>query len=222
MRASRSGLELRIDGTLASLYKPGRVATGSVWDALAAPLLLLPPARRRALLVLGLGGASVARIARALAPRARITGVEIDSEVVAMARRCFDLDRLDVEVVVDDAREFLIAHRRRYDAIFDDVFVGSGRRVHKPDWLPHPGLARMARRLRPGGILASNAIDEAPAVARALETLFPARIAIDVADYDNRILVGGPRAISGRGLRTALCANPHLRESAGRLRFRTL
>jgi len=54
----------RIDGTFASWYEPGRAVTGSVWDALAAPILLLPRARRSRVLILGLGGGSAARIVR--------------------------------------------------------------------------------------------------------------------------------------------------------------
>ena len=56
MRESRWGRELIIDGTLASFFQEGRVDTGSGWDALAAPLLVLPPERRRQILLLGLGG----------------------------------------------------------------------------------------------------------------------------------------------------------------------
>ncbi len=222
VRDSAGARQLRIDGTFASSYTPGETATRSVWDALAAPLLLLPKARRRSLLLLGLGGGSVARIARALAPHARIVGVEIDPEVVRMARRWFDLDALDVEVVVDDANAFLARDRRHFDAILDDLFVGRGWRVRKPDWLPRPGLARMARRLRRGGILASNAIDEAAEVARTLAELLPAVLSLEVEDYDNRILVGGPSRISARALRRALLFDPVLCDSVARLRLRTL
>ena len=67
VKLGRRGRSLRIDGTFASYYEPGIPITGSVWDALAAPLVLLPPSRRRSVLVLGLGGGSVARVVRALA-----------------------------------------------------------------------------------------------------------------------------------------------------------
>jgi len=69
--------ELYVDGTFASCWEPGRTTTGPVWDALALPLLGLPPRRRRRVLVLGLAGGSAARLVRALAPRAAITGVEL-------------------------------------------------------------------------------------------------------------------------------------------------
>jgi len=211
---------LRIDGTFASWYEPGKQATGSVWDALAAPLLLLPKPRRDRVLILGLGGGSAARVARALAPRARITGVEIDAGVVRAARRWFDLDGLDVEVVKGDARLYLERTRRRFDVILDDVFVGNRRNVRKPDWLPDPGLALAAALLRPGGILVSNAIDEAASVAREMRRLFASTLQIEIEDYDNRVLVGAGFPLSGRALRTALTRNPTLAATVQRFKIR--
>ena len=222
VQRGRRGRALRIDGTFASWYAPGSPLTGSVWDALALPLLLLPPPRRRSVLVLGLGGGSAARVARCIAPRARIVGVERSAEVLRAARRWFDLDALDLEVVRADARSYLATTRRCFDAILEDVFVGRSRAVHKPDWLPEPGLARAARRLRRGGVLVSNAIDEAPAVVRVMRELFPATLRIDIEDYDNHIVVGGPGVVSGRALRAAAAAHPVLRATLGRLSFRTL
>ena len=36
------------------------------------------------------------------------------------------------------------ACRRRFDAVLEDVFIGTGRDAVKPEWLPEPGLARAA------------------------------------------------------------------------------
>ena len=164
-----------------------------MWDALAAPILLLPPSHRRSVLILGLGGGSAARIARALAPRARIVGVERDPEVVRAAKHWFDLDELKIEVVVGDAQDYLRKVRRQFDVILEDIFVGKGRGVRKPEWLPDPGLELAALRVAHGGLLVSNAIDEAPAVARSMRKLFTSTLRIDIDGYDNRMLVGGPR-----------------------------
>ena len=220
VKQSGRGRALRIDGTFASWYEPGKATTGSVWDALAAPLLLLPRARRDRVLILGLGGGSAARVARALAPRARITGVEIDAGVVRVARRWFDLDGLDVEVVKDDAQHYLERTRRRFDVILDDVFVGNRRTVRKPDWLPDPGLTLAADRLQPGGILVSNAIDEAASVSREMRRLFANTLQIEIEDYDNRVVVGAGFPLSGRVLRTALMRNPTLSKTAPRFKIR--
>ncbi|HSM91775.1 MAG TPA: fused MFS/spermidine synthase [Anaeromyxobacteraceae bacterium] len=202
VRRTARGLELRVDGTLASNHPAGGQGSGPVWDALALPLLALPPARRRNLLVLGLGGGSVVRTLRALAPAARIVGVEIDPDVVAAARGHLGLDALGVEVVLDDALGALRAERRRFDVIVEDVFVGPVRTVRKPPGFPEPLLALARRRLAPGGLLVCNTIHEGPQVARALRAHAPALLAIHVRGYWNRILVGGP-TIDAAALRRA-------------------
>ncbi len=222
VRKLAGGRALRIDDTFASWYRPGQVLTNSVWDALVAPIAWLSPSRRRSVLILGLGGGSAARIVRALAPEARIVGVELDPRVVRAARADFDLDDLDVEVVIGDALSFLERGRERFDAVLEDVFVGSGRALRKPDGLPEPGLRRAARRLARDGVLVSNALDEAPAVGRAMEQLFPSTARIAVAGYDNRMVVGGPASLSPRALRSAVAGNPVLAPSLRRLTFRRL
>lgn len=222
VKRSRRGRTLCVNGTFASWYAPGRVTTGSVWDALAIPVLLLPPARCRSVLLLGLGGGSAARVVRALRPRTRIVGVERDPEVLRAARRWFALDDLGIEVVEGDALAFLQRTRRRFDVILEDVFVGNGDAVRKPDWLPTPALALARRRLAPMGVLASNTLDEAPDVVREMRGHFPTALSIGVADYDNRVIVGAARGHSGRALRSAASREPLLATSLRRLCFRTL
>ena len=222
VRDRNNGLELIVDGTFASFYQPGSAVTGSVWDAIAAPLLALAPKRRRAVLILGLGGGSTARIVRAIAPEARIVGVELDPAVVEAAREHLDLDELGVEVVLGDARAFLERDREHYDAVFEDVFVGQGDNVHKPEWLPLPGLELASRRLASGGVLVSNALDEAQAVGKVMRGLFPTVLRIDVEDYDNRIFAAGRSLPEALGLRAAVQACPVLGPSLQRLSLRTL
>lgn len=218
---SARGLELRVDGTYASCYRRGSPLTGSVWDAIAAPLLALAPERRARILLLGLGAGSAARVARALAPRAHIVGVELDAEVLHAARSRFDLDALGLEVVQADARVFLERERRRFDAVLDDIFVGSGRGVRKPDWLPDPGLALAAQRLAPGGVLVSNALDEAAATTRTLRRLLGAGVSITVEGYDNRIVAAGPAPLSAPSLRAALAESAVLAPTLPKLRLRS-
>lgn len=221
VKRSRGALSLRVDGTFASWYRPGSPLTGSVWDALAAPLLWLPRDRRRSVLVLGLGGGSAARLVRALAPRARIVGVESSGEVLEAARRWFDLDGLGVEVVHADARRYLRRSRASFDLVIEDVFVGESRSVRKPAWLPDPGVAAAVRRLRRGGLLVCNSIDETSRVQRSLRAHFPSTVRIAVEGYDNVIVVGGPTGLAARSLRTAVAGHPLLARTLPRLSFRT-
>ena len=222
VRESARGRALCVDGTFASLLRPGRVTTGSVWDALAAPLLSLSPERRERVLLLGLGGGSVARLARALLPRARIVGVERDPRVLAVARQHFQLDALSLEVVLADARHYLVHEREAFDAVLEDIFVGSGRRVRKPDWLPEPGLTLAAARLRPGGLLVTNSLDEWPSARRVLRARLGRVVSIEVEGYDNRILAAGPTALSAKDLRAAVAAHPVLAATLPKLRLRML
>ncbi len=220
--AGGDGLRLEIDGTFASLWRPGTAATGSVWDALVAPLLLLPAAQRRRVLILGLGGGSAARLVRALAPRAEIVGVELDRAVLEAARRHFGLDALGVEVRCEDAFRVLTRERRRFDLIIEDCFIGRGEAERKPDWLPRPGLLLAARRLAAGGILVVNTIDETAAVGRVLTELLPHRLELRIADYENRVLAASTRPLAARTLRAAVARDAILGSAAAaRLGFRT-
>ncbi len=210
VRRRDGGTALEIDGTWASHRLPGRATTASVWDALALPLLALG-ARARAqprVLVLGLGGGSVARVLRALAPDARLVGVEFDPEVVRVARRVFDLDELGVEVLCEDARDLLRRTRRRFDLVVDDVFVGAGESPCKPPGFPTPALERAAALLDPGGILVSNSLDEARAVLRAQRALWRWVLELRVDGYDNRIFAGAAHRLDARRLRRAIAASP--------------
>lgn len=243
------GLALSVDGTFASWYAPGAQTTRGVWDALAASLLLLPPERRCAVLVLGLGGGSAARVVRALAPSASITGVEYDAEVVAAAREHFDLDALHIEVIVADAREFLLRETRRFDFIIDDIFIGNAADVRKPNWMlegdaeraplqsptgnaaeagaagvlwPDSGIALALRRLASGGIFSCNSIDEAPQVQRLLSEKFPHLLRISVRDYDNRIFAGSSRPITARALRQCMLRDALLAPTLPRFTLQTI
>jgi predicted O-methyltransferase YrrM len=213
---------LVVDETFASFYRPGAVATRCVWDAIAAPILWLPPRRRRRILALGLGGGSVARIARALAPEAEIVGVEMDPEVVRLAREHLDLDALGVKIEIADARRWLERATGRFDVILEDVFVGHGDAVHKPDWITEPGHRLARRLLARGGLLVTNTLDEHGHVARALRRAFPSLVSITVEDYDNRVLVAGPEGLTGRALRRRVAESPVFTDSLDILHFRTI
>jgi len=204
----RGGLELRIEGTQASVHRDGRALTGVVWWALASPLLLTPPGRRRRVLVLGLAAGSVVRAVRALDPAAEIVGVEINPEVVRLAREHFELDRLRVEVVLTDARAHLRRERRRFDLVVEDLFVGPSRSVRKPEWLPGEGYPLVYRRLRPGGYVASNTIHEMPTIVRAMRGFGGRIVSLDVRGHWNRVTVCGRDLPPPRTLRRILASHP--------------
>eukprot|EP00434_Breviolum_minutum_P014793 symbB.v1.2.013045.t1/scaffold915.1/size152478/7 len=155
------GLELIIDETVASCDRSG----GLVWDALALPVTCVNS--RPSVLILGLGGGTCASALRRLNPQATIVGVELDAEVIRLAKQHFNLDKLNIEVVNQDALHFLRKEKRQFDLIIDDVFAGYARSVKKPRWFPNPGLRLAKARLKGGGVLVSNALAEAKYLQRA-------------------------------------------------------
>jgi spermidine synthase len=194
--------------------------TGVVWWALAAPIVLLPPGRRRVLL-LGLAGGSVARAVRALEPQAEIVGVEHDAEVVRMARQHLGLDRLNVELAMGDALDFLRRDRRRFDLIVEDLFVGASRSVRKPDWLLERGYPLFGSRLRRGGIVVSNTIHEMPGIVRAMRPLGGPVVSLDVRGHWNRIVVCGHGLPAPGRMRRVLGEHAPLAAVLPRLAIRT-
>jgi spermidine synthase len=220
-RVTRQGVELRVDGTLASLVRPGQASTGPVWDAIAAPLLALPRRRLRRLLVLGFGGGSVARIARSLAPDVHIVGVELDREVIRVGERELGLKELRAEIVIDDALAFVRRERRTFDAIIDDVFEGGPKTLRKPAALIED-YALVRRRLAPGGVLIANTIDETSRVARALAEGPGTLVKIALREWWNYILAVGPETLRPPVLRSRLAAEPMFAASREQLSVRTL
>jgi len=221
IRRVRGAVELRIDGTQASLHRPGGALTGVVWWALASPMLLLRPRRRRRALLLGLAAGSVARAVRALDPTAGIVGVELDPEVVRLARRHFGLDRLGIELVVGDALEFLRHDRRRFDLIVEDLFIGPSRSVRKPGWLLGEGYRLIRRRLRPGGYVVSNTIHEMPGIVRAMRPFGNRIVSLDVRGHWNRVTVCGRDLPLPRALRRALAGRAETSRILPRIALRT-
>ena len=221
VRRVRGGLELRIDGTQASVQRPGRALTGVVWWALASPVLLLPSGRRPRVLVLGLAAGSVARALRVLDPGVEIVGVERDRAVVRLARRHFGLDRLGVEIVVGDARAYLRRERRLFDLVVEDLFVGPPRSVRKPEWLAGEGYRLIRRRLRAGGYVVSNTIHEMPAVVRAMRPLGGRVVSMDVSGHWNRVTLCGRDLPAPRALRRILGTRPEIARVLGRIALRS-
>lgn len=124
--------------------------------------------RIRRVLMLGGGGCSYPKHLLTAHGGVGIDVVERDPAIAAIARRLFFVDRLErllaergeqdrFRLIIDDALAYLRACARSYDAIINDVYVGTAA---------VPGLngaeaARLAKsRLVPGGLYLSNAVAE--------------------------------------------------------------
>ncbi len=88
------------------IARPDALALAYIRDMMAWLMLLDPP---REILQLGLGAASLTRFCHRRMPESRITVVEIDPDVVAVARRWFGLPAPDsrLRIHVGDAGRFV-------------------------------------------------------------------------------------------------------------------
>lgn len=76
------------------------------------------------ILILGVAGGSVIKtIVNEIKFKGRITGVEIDATVIDIANSYFELDKIpNLEIVIDDAFEYVLKTKLNYDLIIIDIF----------------------------------------------------------------------------------------------------
>jgi spermidine synthase len=76
------------------------------------------------ILVLGVAGGSVIKtLVDEIDFEGKITGVEIDNSVITIANEYFHLDQIkNLEIIIDDAFEFVLKTNDKYDLVIIDVF----------------------------------------------------------------------------------------------------
>ena len=75
-------------------------------------------------LILGVAGGSVIKtLVNEVKFKGKITGVEIDKDIVEIAYNYFKLDEVkNLELIVDDAFEYVLKTKEKYDLIIIDIF----------------------------------------------------------------------------------------------------
>ena len=76
------------------------------------------------ILVLGVAGGSVIKtLVNEINFEGKITGVEIDNSVITIANEYFHLNQIkNLEIIIDDAFEFVLKTKNKYDVVIIDVF----------------------------------------------------------------------------------------------------
>jgi spermidine synthase len=189
-----------------SIWRPGEVLTGGVWDTfLALPPLLGRPLERVA--ILGNAGGTTARAMGEYYPEAEIDGVELDPAVSDAGRRYLGLgDNPRLEVHTADARPFL----RRSEGGYDLVVVDAYRPPYVPFYLATREFFELVReRLAPGGIVALNVASVpgdtrlARAIATTLSAELPAVWTWQALRF-NQIVIGLERPLAPAEIRRRL------------------
>ncbi|MFV8375816.1 spermidine synthase [Flavobacterium sp. LB1P71] len=76
------------------------------------------------ILVLGVAGGSVIKtLVDEIKYKGKITGVEIDSDIIKVANKYFALDKIpQLDIIIEDAFEFVLKTKNKYDLIIIDIF----------------------------------------------------------------------------------------------------
>ena len=73
------------------------------------------------ILILGLGGGTLAKLLRKKYPSAKITGVEIDPIMIELGKKYLRLDDFNVDIKIQDADSFKL---KGYDLVIIDTYLG--------------------------------------------------------------------------------------------------
>jgi spermidine synthase len=199
-------LELNEGQAQHSVYRPGTVLTGDVWDGhlvLGFTAFGEPPER---VAILGNAAGTTARAYEEFFPATRVDGVEIDAELSEIGREYFDMDNPRLHLYHEDARPFL----RRIDARYDVISVDAYRQPYIPFYLTTVEFFETVRdRLRNGGVLIVNAghpegQDDLERVLTATVGEVFRHVVRDPIEPTNTLLVASRAPLSAERLRAAV------------------
>lgn len=137
-----------------SLENPDHLVFEYLQGILAGYLKVPQPER---ILIIGLGGGSLANAMKTISPEAEIINVDIDPVVVAMAKKYFHYQESDkVKTEVKDGRVYVkraLLNQQKFDWIVLDAFNGDYIPEHL---MTEEFLVEVKGLLKPDGILSAN------------------------------------------------------------------
>ncbi|GAC1363154.1 MAG: fused MFS/spermidine synthase [Ktedonobacteraceae bacterium] len=180
-----------------SIYNPDKVLTRGPWDYFSiAPYFNNPPFTEnqvRKACIVGLGAGTIPRELSAVYGPLPIDGVELDGEIVNLARQYFHMNEPNLHVVVQDGRYFLQNTPQTYDLIGIDAY----QQPYVPFQLTTSEFFRLVRsHLSPTGVAVINAgrtnkdFRLVEALAQTMHTVFPNVYIIDSARFANSMVIG--------------------------------
>jgi predicted membrane-bound spermidine synthase len=204
--------EFRVAGAIHASFHRKRFLTGLAWDLIAAAALLRPSGKPASILMLGVAGGTALRTLRHLLPEASLTGIDLDGELIHLARKEMAIGETGAEIVIDDAYAWMKNNDRKFDVIIDDLYLAGDDDVFRADECDGGWLDLTKRSLAPGGILAINLVTGSGHRAKQSTTRkrvccrFPVVRSLRTEESMNEILVAGDRVATGSVLRDHLGA----------------
>ena len=187
-----------------SIYDPQSLLTGGPWDYMLIADSFRPAGQDEikpaSVAILGLAGGTAARqYTAAYGTSVRITGVEIDPDILSVAHRYFHLDEPNVHPVVADARYWLDTQAAKYDVIVMDAY----RQPYIPFHLTtREFFSEVRAHLAPGGVAVVNAGRTASdyrlvdALASTMAAVYPSVFLVDVPAFNNTLVYGSTEPVT--------------------------
>ena len=187
-----------------SIYDPQSLLTGGPWDYMLIADSFRPAGQDEikpaSVAILGLAGGTAARqYTAAYGTSVRITGVEIDPDILSVAHRYFHLDEPNVHPVVADARYWLNTQAAKYDVIVMDAY----RQPYIPFHLTtREFFSEVRAHLAPGGVAVVNAGRTASdyrlvdALASTMAAVYPSVFLVDVPAFNNTLVYGSTEPVT--------------------------
>lgn len=77
------------------------------------------------ILVLGVGGGTVIHKCLSIQQNIQITGVDIDSRIITIAKKYFNLDKANIKFIHQDAKIYIRENSEVFDMVIVDLFIGN-------------------------------------------------------------------------------------------------
>ncbi len=178
-----------------SMYSPTLQNFHGPWEQVLAAPFFNPapydPAKIKRMAIVGLAAGTTARAASAVYPGIQIDGIEIDPEIVSVAREYFGMTEPNLNVIVQDGRVGLRKSREKYQIISVDAY----RPPYIPWHMTTQEFFQIARdHLTEDGVLVIN-VGRGPndrrlinAFASTIGAVFPSVYVMDVPGTFNSVL----------------------------------
>jgi spermidine synthase len=211
-----------------SIYKPGSVLVGGIWDYfLIAPFFNNPPFTADqvgSLALIGSAAGTVPKEYTAVYGPIPIDGAEIDPEIIRVGHEYFDMNEPNFNAMAQDGRYFLVNKAKQYDVIAIDAY--------RPPYIPfhlttREFFAECKAHLTDNGVVAINVgrtrtdWSLVQALASTLQAEFPNVYTVDLAqpgqDLINVLVVATkqPTSVDNLAANAALMSNSILQQVAG-------
>lgn len=190
-------VEFRVEKAVHAWWHQQRFLTGLAWDNMIAATLLHPTGLPKSILMLGLAGGTTFHALRHLLPSCKLTAVDIDGEVVNLAKQHMHLNDLGCEIHIADAYEWIRSCKQRYDVVIDDVYLAGSADVFRPGTWDQQAVNDLKNLLNPNGILLTNLIRGKghralqSSIRKLFRSTFPQCKEVRTPDGLNETLCGG-------------------------------